>query len=686
VRRSLILIAFLLSVSAVSAQDVTNPDEVGNVRLDKSGSDILLQWDAVATDVSGNPETIGFYEVYRGTAATFVPDKAGASNRVGTSPTESFSDTTATGSLHFYLVGAVDAAGNKGITRASELTAPPVLSGFWTDTTIELDWTSAQPLGEVQSYRVYRGQTAGNYEFVEDVALTQTYSATGLATNINWNFAVSAVDSAGNESFFSNEHTDPVGGTLTMRVYDENELCWGASGCTPTNPDHVQRSDGFQLLIPADFPAGDWTRVDVTFTMESRLCVPPNGGNVSKCGPGNPCVDPPCNGGYNTHGDPWDRLAHLFMVMDDCVDQGHGCINHDNIELLRAATPFGTDARIPNGGTGVVPPRSLTMDITPFARLLAGERRHIGAHIGHFVQKGWWVTSDFYFSKRPEEASPKPPADGVDPVFFHSSGAAMTGPFSVSTPLEAQDMVGRIFITGHGGGTAPGCANPADEFCQRVNRIWIDSSLVWADIPWRDCCWPRGSGDCSGCADWNACGFPSCTFDRSGWCPGELACHDNLDEGCDQDQLLTPYMSPGTSHDFEYEVVNVAGSWSRSLVVYWYQNLTQFCGNDIREGSELCDGADLGGESCQTQGWDTGTLACNFGCQTFDTSSCRDFVCGNNICELGAGEDCLSCPNDCNGAQSGNPGNRFCCGDGDGENPVDCSDGRCSTGGNTCSP
>jgi hypothetical protein len=59
--------------------------------------------------------------------------------------------------------------------------------------------------------------------------------------------------------------------------------------------------------------------------------------------------------------------------------------------------------------------------------------------------------------------------------------------------------------------------------------------------------------------------------------------------------------------------------------------------------------------------------------------------CGNGICEVAAGEDCLSCPADCNGVQGGKPANRFCCGDGAGENPVGCADGRCNSGGFTCS-
>ena len=58
--------------------------------------------------------------------------------------------------------------------------------------------------------------------------------------------------------------------------------------------------------------------------------------------------------------------------------------------------------------------------------------------------------------------------------------------------------------------------------------------------------------------------------------------------------------------------------------------------------------------------------------------------CGNGLCEAGDGEDCLSCPADCNGKQTGNPNNKFCCGDSDGEGPVDCTDSRCTTGGFDC--
>ena len=85
------------------------------------------------------------------------------------------------------------------------------------------------------------------------------------------------------------------------------------------------------------------------------------------------------------------------------------------------------------------------------------------------------------------------------------------------------------------------------------------------------------------------------------------------------------------------------------------------CGNGICES----------GEDCTT---------CPSDCVAGTTAA----VCGNGICEVAEGEDCLSCAADCNGKQNGKPSRRFCCGDGDGQNPVGCGDQRCSSGGFSC--
>jgi hypothetical protein len=58
------------------------------------------------------------------------------------------------------------------------------------------------------------------------------------------------------------------------------------------------------------------------------------------------------------------------------------------------------------------------------------------------------------------------------------------------------------------------------------------------------------------------------------------------------------------------------------------------CGNNTVEAGEQCDGTDLSGETCVTQGFASGTLACTAGC-ALDTSACLAASCGNGTLELG---------------------------------------------------
>jgi hypothetical protein len=46
------------------------------------------------------------------------------------------------------------------------------------------------------------------------------------------------------------------------------------------------------------------------------------------------------------------------------------------------------------------------------------------------------------------------------------------------------------------------------------------------------------------------------------------------------------------------------------------------CGNGIKEGTEACDGPDLGGATCQSQGFSSGTLTCTALCDGLDTQGC----------------------------------------------------------------
>ena len=566
----------LAAASAALAADVTKPSAVTGLLLSKSGSDVVMSWTAVTTDVNGAAETVSQYRIYRGATPDFVPDKSGGSNRIGTSATTGYTDSGAlsSGIDGYYLVTAVDAAGNESESKPSTVTTIPTLSGFYTDTTIELNWTAGAPSSQVVKYLVYYGTSSRNYDSVKDVGNTLSTSMTGLSLWVNYFFAVTVVDVNGNETPMSNEYIDAVAGRVKVRAHDGDGLCWlGGGQVCPPRAGTVQRDGGFQLNVPVDFPVGNWTKVSVDFTMDSRLCKPGEQGCTDKCGQTNP------GSTWNPCGDPWDRIAQLYLVLDNCIDiAGANCITNDNLELVHAITPFGTDAPAPNG-TGVVPPRVVTMDITPYVPLLTGHK-YVGPDIGNFATAGWHVTTDFTFSKRPDEASAKKPAAGIQVIGF---GGAPLAARSVSIPANANKVELRFFTTGHGGtlycdgGTNDGntCTSNAncpggscqncDEFCHRTNRILKNGSPVYTVVPFRtDCSSENGSN----CTAWNACGFPSCAFSRAGWCPGKLACTSS--SPCDQDIDMTSSFPAGGTYNISQDVLVQRGSWSVSLVLYWY--------------------------------------------------------------------------------------------------------------------
>lgn len=91
------------------------------------------------------------------------------------------------------------------------------------------------------------------------------------------------------------------------------------------------------------------------------------------------------------------------------------------------------------------------------------------------------------------------------------------------------------------------------------------------------------------------------------------------------------------------------------------------CGNGVLEAGETCDGADVGGKTCESEGIGEGFLGCTSSC-TLDTSGCG---CGEGFKSCGG--DCIPEDADCCGSDG-----TFCTGDAFCVNGACCGDGAVS--------
>jgi hypothetical protein len=72
--------------------------------------------------------------------------------------------------------------------------------------------------------------------------------------------------------------------------------------------------------------------------------------------------------------------------------------------------------------------------------------------------------------------------------------------------------------------------------------------------------------------------------------------------------------------------INSTASGHVDTVVLTLKDTEFGCGNNTVEGSETCDGTDLAGETCATQGFDDGNLTCDAMC-LLDTTDCANHEC-----------------------------------------------------------
>ncbi len=200
---------------------VKSPEFIVDLKLAKSGTDIVVSWSAVTTGIYGQPATISKYEVYRGTTVTFVPGPGSlisAPSLTGTS----FTDVGALtgGGNSYYLVRAVDSQGNgSGLGNQLPMGIDTLMAVKSTVTpgNIVLSWpavtTSFSPTSvpggplAIDHYELYARSTVFTRGDIRDAMVPLVTSTTGVSIELTppsstQYYSVVAVDARGNKSPF----------------------------------------------------------------------------------------------------------------------------------------------------------------------------------------------------------------------------------------------------------------------------------------------------------------------------------------------------------------------------------------------------------------------------------------------------------------------------------------------------
>ncbi len=231
-------------------------------------------------------------------------------------------------------------------------------------------------------------------------------------------------------------------------------------------------------------------------------------------------------------------------------------------ELVHAITPFGG-------------PEHLETDITDFANGLPG-KHHLRAHLLSWSDmagqvtgsnNGWTISVTIHIARGPAPHE----VLAVIPLYageLPSGVLAPTVPFTVPSGTQSARLEYRT--SGHGQGRIGiGCIGPAEEFCRRIQHVYVDRAMVKTVDPWRECdalCTPAHYGPMAGGIDYcleNPCGnMNSVRAPRANWCPGSMTPPFAWKD-------IAPLEVPGP-HTFTFDVSTILpdGSWQVSAIYY----------------------------------------------------------------------------------------------------------------------
>ncbi len=165
-------------------------------------------------------------------------------------------NTAVNGTTYYYVVKAVDLRNNEsGYSNEASATpadtvppaAPSSLVANGGDGTVSLDWADNSE-GDLASYKVYRSTTSGSgYGVIASGVATSSYVDNSVTNETTYYYVVTAVDTASNESGYSNQAAATPTGTYTLTT-----SVVGNGHIDNTNPGPYAYNDETTLYAVAD--------------------------------------------------------------------------------------------------------------------------------------------------------------------------------------------------------------------------------------------------------------------------------------------------------------------------------------------------------------------------------------------------------------------------------------------------
>lgn len=228
--------------------------------------------------------------------------------------------------------------------------------------------------------------------------------------------------------------------------------------------------------------------------------------------------------------DRWDRAGSVRLLRPGMAP----------VELCRFMTAYGG-------------PIEHEVDITRVAPLLSGHCA-FEVFIDTWVTPAWEVDAALVFAVAGDGSVARPAwAHGALLPAGNLTAASPLAETTVTVPEGLRRVELAAISTGH-------CTDgtDADEFITKDNVISVDGREVLRWRPWRDDCDELRAIN-PYCARWSD-GSWSSDYERSGWCPGDVALPEVVD--------LTAWLTPGT-HTVSWRVEDIRPADAEGHHGYW---------------------------------------------------------------------------------------------------------------------